>query len=262
MQEPNFRLSVSKSKSFNQCKKQFNFNYNLKLPTKTMFYHQVGKFLHLTLEHFYNSYINGSNLPYHLVMGDSYKKALIEYKDKLTPEQKQECYEMINGYLTWLNNTPEQDPKMALACEKNFRINLNDVVLLNGSIDLVMNSSDNTLHILDYKSSKSISFLSKDLFQLQTYAYALWNENNNIEKVKASYICLRHNMKLITKEFNLKEILEIKDIYLKYSNEIVNEQEFKATPTVLCGWCSFLENCDEGKEQVAKKNKTGEVGWE
>jgi hypothetical protein len=31
------------------------------------------------------------------------------------------------------------------------------------------------------------------------------------------------------------------------------ETEWKANPTVLCGWCSYLDQCEEGQKQVNTK---------
>lgn len=75
-----FRLSVSKTKTFLSCKKQYHFNYILKLPTKEFTFHTLGKLVHRVLELFHNTYLNGSQLPYNEVMTISWKTALSEFR--------------------------------------------------------------------------------------------------------------------------------------------------------------------------------------
>jgi ATP-dependent helicase/DNAse subunit B len=83
------RLSVSKTKCFLQCKKQFHFSYILKFPKKERDYHIFGKFCHKVLEDFHNAYINDhSEKPFNIEMGIAYKTALSEYGNKMTSEMK------------------------------------------------------------------------------------------------------------------------------------------------------------------------------
>src|SRR5277367_5500485 len=93
------RLSVSKTKTFAQCKKQYEFNYILKFPKKDRDYHVFGKFCHRVLEWFHLQYIDGCLLPYNVTMTDAFKVAWSEFKEKMTPEMKKECWEIVNKYL-------------------------------------------------------------------------------------------------------------------------------------------------------------------
>ena len=159
MQE--IRLSVSKTKCFSQCKKQFEFNYIKKFPKKERDYHVLGKFCHKVLEDFHLYYLGGSNESYHKVIGDCFKAALKEFV--LTPEMKKECWDMINQYLKIVTEDKKNNRvPQVIACEKNFSIKLSDNVVLNGMIDRIQLDQDGVLHVADYKTSKQKKYLKNE----------------------------------------------------------------------------------------------------
>jgi RecB family exonuclease len=253
------RLSVSKTKTFLDCQKKYYFAYVLKLPRKEFSFHTFGKFCHKVLEDFHLTYINGSQEPYNEVMTRVFKCAIQEYKNNMTKEMRKECWDIINQYLKIVYSC--NIVKNVIACEKNFELNIENKIILNGMIDRIQLDDDNTLHVCDYKTTKNKSYIKDDFFQLLTYAYVLMCEDPTITKVRASYILLRHNFEFITKEFNKDEILSVKDKYIKYADTILSEIEFKPNPTVLCNYCDFLENCDAGKAKTNKLDVFGEINW-
>ena len=241
------RLSVSKTKTFFDCKKKYEFAYVLKLPRKDFEHFTFGKFCHAVLENFHNTYLEGSAAPSHLVMSDAYKKAVLEYGPKLTPEMKVECKEIATTYLKKLASDKQQGiAPQVIGVEKNFATPIGDKVLLNGMIDKIQIDADNVLHVADYKTTKDKKYLKNDWMQLLTYAWVLFQEDPSIDKIRGSYILLRHNLEPITKEFSREEILAVGKQYEKYAEDIMSETEFPANPSFLCKWCDFLDNCEEG----------------
>jgi len=257
-----FRLSVSKTKTFLSCKKQYHYSYILKFPKKERDYHLFGIFAHKVLENFHNLYINGCSDPYNVAMKKSFKDAYQEYKDKLTPEMKKECYDVIDSYLkiiyTDKNNYLSSN---VIACEKNFSIKVREDVVLNGMIDRIQMDPDGVIHVADYKTTKNKKYLKDDFFQLLTYCYALLLEDESLEKIRASYVLLRHKFEFITTEFKKDDILKIKDQYIEYADKILQETEFEATTSPLCKFCDFLEVCDDGKMSVNPSVRYGETSW-
>lgn len=260
------RLSVSKTKTFEQCRKQFHFSYILKMPRKEMSYHILGKFAHKVLEDFHQAYINGSILPHHKEMGLAFKAAQLEYGTKMTPEMTQECHAILGNYLRLLASGENRfnTVKNVLSAEKEFFLPISDQVILNGFIDKIQLDEDGILHVADYKTTeKGAKYLRKDAFQLITYAYTMLQEDPTIKKIRASYILLRHNFEYITFEFSADQILAVKDKYLAYAESIRNEKEYSATTSALCNFCDFLPLCSEGMAKVNGKVSTvhGAVGW-
>jgi len=257
------RLSVSKSKCFEQCKKQFQFSYIQKLPKKERDYHIFGKFCHKVLEDFHRAFINGSTDPLHKEMSKAFKAAKEEYKDKMTPEMMKECFDILHEYLKLVSsgNSKYNTMKNVIAVEKEFFLPISDKVILNGLIDKIQLDDDNVLHVADYKSTKNKKYLKNDFFQLLTYAYTMLQEDTSIKKIRASYILLRHDFEYITTEFDVDQILTIKDKYLTYANAMMNETEYKATPSKLCPFCDYFDICDEGKASAYPPRNHGAINW-
>jgi RecB family exonuclease len=260
------RLSVSKTKCFAQCRKQFEFSYIKKLPKKDHDYHVFGKFCHKVLEDFHLFYINGSQDPYNISMNKAFKTALEEYKDQMTKDMKKDCFTIINNYLKLVSDEKRDDVSAnVLACEKTFELPIErddgKIVVLNGMIDRIQLDKDNIIHVADYKTTKNKKYLKDDFFQLLTYAYVLVSEDPSITTVRGSYVLLRHNFEYITKDFHIDEILKVKNKYLEYANDIMEEKEYPATPQILCRWCDFIDICPEGKKMQEPSKIFGEVGW-
>lgn len=257
------RLSVSKTKCFLQCKKQFKYSYIFKFPKKDRDYHIFGKFCHKVLEDFHNAYIiSKSEKPFNIEMGTAYKTAITEYGEKMTPEMKKECWQIIDKYLRIVSTDKKNNlPANVVACEKSFNFEVDKNIILNGMIDRIQIDADNVPHVCDYKTVKNKKYLKNDFFQLLTYAYVMLNDDPTITKVRASYILLRHDFEYITTEFSVPEILSIKDKYIEYAKQITTESEYPANPSALCSYCDFLELCEEGKKKADPSKIYGEVQW-
>lgn len=257
------RLSVSKTKTFIDCKKKYKYCYIEKLPRKEWSFHIFGKFCHKVLEDFHNAYIiNNSKLPFNTEMGIAYKAAIKEFGKSMTDDMKKDCWKIIDQYLRIITHDRKNNLSAnVIACEKNFDFAVNDKLVLNGMIDRIQIDSDNVVHVCDYKTVKNKKYLKNDFFQLLTYAYVMLLENPELEKVRASYILLRHDFEYITTEFSAPEILKIKDKYIEYANQIVSEKDFAPTTSQLCNYCDFLNECVEGKSKSFNQNTYGESSW-
>jgi len=258
------KLSVSKCKTFQDCKKKFEFAYVIKLPRKEFHFHAFGKVCHQILEDFHNIYIKGCNDPYHITMTNVYRAVIKDNQEKMTKEMRAEAWDIINKYLKLIMSpNGRKIVKGVLACEKGFELLINnEKVLLNGSIDRVDVDDDGILTVIDYKTTKNKKYIKDDYFQLLTYAYTLLCEDPTIQKVRAAYVLLRHNFERISFEFTREEILGIEDKYIAYAQGILSEKEYAPTPTMLCQYCDFLSSCTTGKAKVSPSTVFGEVSWD
>ncbi len=257
-------LSVSKAKTFEDCKAKFRYGYIQKLPRKTWDFHVFGKFAHEALERFHQRIIEGSKEPYHYLMTLSFKETSDTWKDKISFEHRKDIWNILNGYLKQLSEQ-ENDGTLAdvIEVEKQFYIDIDGKVLLNGFIDRIQMDSDGVMHVTDYKTSKSKRYLAKDFLQLKTYAYVMCASDPSIKKIRTSYMMLRHNCDLIVKEFKRKDIMKIEDTFIKYAESINKEKLWRPTTSPLCSYCDFLTYCDEGLESVRKTKqiKFGVSEW-
>lgn len=256
------RLSVSKAKTFEGCKLKYKFCYIEKLPRKDWEFHTFGKFCHKALEWFHQQYIDGCLLPYNTTMTDAFKVAWAEFKDKMTPEMKKECWELLNQYLKIVTKDKRTGmPANVIHAEKRFDFQIAPNLVLNGAIDRIQLDADNVIHVADYKTTKHKKYLKNDWFQLLTYAYVILREDPTIEKVRASYILLRHDFEYITTEFSKAEILEVKGKFEEYAQQMLTETEFPPTTSNLCNYCDYLDKCPAGKSKAFNQNVYGEVAW-
>lgn len=263
------KLSVSKVKTFDQCKKKYHYTYEMRLPRKTWAFHTLGKFVHLVLEEFHKSFLSGSDEPLNVVMGRAYRIAMKEYGKSMSEDSKKEAFTMIDGYLQKITNE-KHTLKDVIAVEKNFSFPISDHIILNGMIDKIQIDHDGILNVGDYKTTRDKRYLKDDWLQLQTYAYVLATEDPSIQQIRGSYILVRHNFERIEKVFNIDEIMEIKSNFETYAKDIEDEQLWEANPTRLCGYCDHLAICKEGTDFMNKINGNtntfgssnhGEVKW-
>lgn len=254
------KLSVSKSATFQSCKAKYKFTYIIKLPRKEFSYHTLGRFAHRILELFHLAYINGSTDSFDKVMSNSFNESLLEFKGKISLSAKEEVFNIIVSYLNLIKKDKSIVGKVT-DVEKVFNLNINDQLILTGMIDRVQIDSDGIYHVVDYKTSKSKTYLKDDTLQLLTYAYVIYKEHPEIKKIRVSYIMLKHNCEFITKEFGLEEILSVKDIYEKFAHDIQTEEKFEANPTKLCLYCDFVSSCQQGLDVIKDTYNSGKTEW-
>ena len=249
--EADLPLSVSKVKTFQDCKAKYRYSYIEKLPRKEWDFHIFGKFLHDVLENFHKELMQDAEQPWHTLMGRCFKEATTKYN--MTAEQKSESKDILQSYLGQMAEQKKTGtlPKV-IDVEREFYIDINNKVLLNGFIDRIQIDSDGTLHVADYKTTKNKKYL-KDFFQLLTYAYVIMLDDPSIERIKASYILLRHDFEYLTEIYKRPEVLSIADRFLKYADNIQAERLWRPTPQFLCKYCDFVDVCDEGKQFLIKR---------
>ena len=244
-------LSVSKAKTFDDCRAKFKFHYIDKLPRIDRDFHIFGKYLHQVLENFHRELIDHPERKedWHPVMKEAWGAAYNKYSGQMTGLQYKEAQEIIDEYKEILE---EDGLPNVIGVEKNFNINLNNKVLLNGFIDRVQIDLDGILHVADYKTTKDPKYL-QDFFQLMTYSYALCLEDENIKRIRASFILLRHSFDYLTQEFTREEVISVAEKFLRYAFNIEEEKLWRPNPQFLCKYCDFIEHCKEGRNYLVKK---------
>ena len=255
-------LSVSKAKTYKDCKAKYRFCYLEKLPRKEWDFHVFGKFLHEILERHFKKVISGVTDAPNIILSAAWKEAYAEWKPKLTQEQITEAKEICNLFLKdW---AASKNPPKVVSVEKPFYIDIDGKVLLNGFIDRIQMDHDGVLHVSDYKTTKNKKYLKNDYFQLQTYAFVMCLEDPTLKKVRTSYSLLRHGFESIIKEFERDEIMEIEKTFLDYAEKIAEEKLFRPNPTRLCGFCDYIDSCDAGQRLMGRdyvSKKFGDDKW-
>lgn len=263
-QKADLNLSVSKAKTFKDCKAKFFFCYVEKLPRKDWEFHVFGKFLHEILERYYKYVMEGCQDKPNVILTQSWKDSFANWKDKLNREQIAEAKTICMQFLQKLAAEKDNAPTV-LAVERPFYIDIDGKILLNGFIDRVQLDADGVLHVTDYKTTKNKKYLKNDFFQLLTYAFVMCLEDPNIQTVRASYILLRHDFDILVKDFSRNEIMAVEKTFLDYADKINAEKLYRPSPSKLCDFCDYLEHCDAGQRVTGKtiitENSFGEDAW-
>lgn len=256
-------LSVSKASCFTECKARYKYAYVIKIPQKDNIYTIFGSFCHLVLEKFHLAYLEGSQDPYNIEMTKAWKFAWQQYKVKMTSEMKKDCRAIIDEYLQIITNDKKNNLSAnVIAAEQKFKFPIDDgKIILNGMIDRIQIDADNVPHIGDYKTAKSEKYLGQGInLQLLTYGYYALNILfPEADKVRCSYILLRHNFKYKTYEFTRAEVKKVEDYYIKYRDDILGEKAYPTTTSPLCTYCPYLNLCEDGQKKA--KVFSGEVEW-
>lgn len=252
------QLSVSKSKVYDNCNLEYYYKYIERLPKKERDFHILGSFAHEVLENFQITLMNNPNLDYYKLMSRCFKwsSKSPEWSEKIKRTTKtinkedvvikDEAKRVLSDYLEMIKASTSK----VLYVEKPFHLALDNRILVTGYIDLIQKDDDGVLHIADYKTSKDKKYVVKDFFQLKTYAFALFLENPELEKIRTSYIMLRLQSEFITKEFTRDKILPIESVFLDKAKEIQEEKLWRPNPKFLCKFCDFLEHCTSGKDYL------------
>jgi RecB family exonuclease len=272
-----FNVSVSKIKSFKQCKSRYLFEYIKKLPKKEKDFAQFGTFVHEVLEFFANDLIAGSDKPEHEIIQyhfNNCRKLIVKNKEGkevkkynlLTDEEVKKAQVVLQNFLSVRQSQREQNKLPTfLFTEKEAILNIEDIVLFNGYVDLIQRDYDGVLHVVDYKTvdkEKSIKYLEEDLLQLETYAFIMFLENPELQKIRCSYSLVRFDFRLITKEYTREESMKMHDKITEYVSSMKEEKLFRAETGPLCPYCDFLSSCPEGEkkaEQIERYKNKGQV---
>jgi len=263
-------FSYSKISSYKACPKQFKYCYIDKLPRLDKTFTLLGSYTHDTLERFHKFYLieGNENVPF----VDTMQKVFIEAKHhweskeinenqlRITKDQLKEAYQMMVEYLLLLNKG--NNPKV-ISVEKKIWLDIDNKFILLGYIDRIQIDQDGEIHIADYKTTKDPKYLT-DRTQLMLYAYSLYCEDPSLEKVRTSYILLKHKMKSLVKEHSIKEIIETKDKLVEVFTQIQDDKLFRPSPSSFkCKFCDYSKYCADGSRLLCGGNKSvlGKSDW-
>lgn len=241
-QKPLIKVSVSSTKTFEQCPRKYYYTYLEKLPKKDWGHLTLGKFCHKVLELFHIRWKLDKNLDLIELIGTCFADARAdkEFFGVITPGQLEDAKNFIQDYLFGVekNGMPN-----VLSVEEPFEIYV-DKFMLRGFIDRIDIDADGVFHIIDYKTSKNEKYL--DDFQLLVYGMALKNKYPDMDKFRGSYVMLRQGSKLITNEFSISDVYKCEKKILDYGRRIEAEQKWEKRPSPLCNWCDFYDTCMGG----------------
>ena len=135
-------------------------------------------------------------------------------------------------------------------------IETKDGVPLVGAIDKVVEIDDDTLLIVDYKTSKTAPTADqmRDDLQLSIYDLVASQKWPNYERIILGLDLLRHEMlySYRTEEDRAEFEDHLKEIHKQMTN--MKEKDAKPLLNTFCPWCDFKEYCDKYKKACKKSD--------
>ena len=264
------RLSASMYKTFLQCKRKFYKNYIEGIPDLANTTFSLGNACHYALEKANLDLIK--NL--HEFTEEEVEKYIQDFRDhlvrshvppqlKLVTDSKDDCLfesgaEMVRQELQTLDYSVK-----VIAAEVNFDIVTPEGVRIYGFIDKVEEIDEDTIKILDYKTSNTPLTYDEARTDVQLSLYelagAILYPQYSKRLVALKY--LRTGKELVTTrsaiaQYNFrKELLATHEAILEF---LENYQKTNTVPKGsvhnLCNWCSYRTDCEDFLLQINKKS--------
>lgn len=181
---------------------------------------------------------------------ESYHPGVIIRKPDLTPEDyKRRGLMMLRNYFEIESG---QEFGRLLNLEKFLRFPLGENSI-GGKIDRV-HRDGNTIHIIDYKTSKDM--MSQDAAdrdrQLGLYELGIRQEFPDIEAVELHWYMLAHR-EVVTSVRDEEARRQLAESVCRIAGEIESTTDFRPCESNLCRWCDYRDACAEEKRNRTLK---------
>lgn len=236
------RYSASSLKTYESCPLKFKFQHVLKIPSEPRIYFDFGSVIHRVIEHLGGVKKEGGVLTReeaHRVLElfwpkTSFLTATQEH------EKKADAIQILDTYLAW----EQENPNTLLSCEESFTFSLGDTSF-TGKIDRIEKTPDGRLRVIDFKTGKKPSALTKasipEEIQLNLYSLALRNIHGTLPE-RASFFYLEDGKFVeytptpdTTRGFEEK---------LTQITTAIRNREFSPKPGWDCQYCDYRILCE------------------
>lgn len=248
--KPNkLQLSVSSIETFQSCPAKWYYRYIEKLPSPKNYYSTAGSFIHKILEVFTIKFKYTQNL--RKAGSLAFKSACTdpELQQYLTPEIKEEGKSWLKFLVKRFESNPSLIPPV-ISVETPFSFKIEEPtvqITVRGIIDRIDQLDNNTIKIVDYKTSKDPNSLNN--FQLATYKLALKKKYPNAT-IKTSYELIRHEFQ--TKEVEITPETEVNALntFIQNAKQILAlknskpNEPWEAKTSKLCDYCPYKVRCE------------------
>jgi DNA helicase-2/ATP-dependent DNA helicase PcrA len=242
-------FSASALQKYKDCPLSYKFSYLYKIPTPPAVQLEFGSTLHSVIE----------NLTTNPDPSRSPREQALELLKKFWPtcvyesatqesEARKTASTLIENYVAW----QESNPNKVIGVEREFFFTIADRTI-HGFIDRIEQTPKGTYAVIDFKSGKKPSDLTKkavnENIQLNIYCLAVQELFGTLPE-KAELFYLKDD-KRVPYVPTGETIVAFKKTLSTLINGITSEQ-FPANPEYLrCQWCAYEEICEFRENRVA-----------
>lgn len=235
------RLSFSRVDTYRTCPLKFRFSYVDDLPGQPSPHLSWGSTIHKVLEKWWDQ-----KLPTPPPLQTLHQALYDNWDDEgfagMTREQKLEWYTHARAVLAQHHARFAARYRPAVATEEWFEVDVDDDIVLVGSIDHVERTSSGGLGIVDWKTNRKAKPRGQVASSLQLAIYALaartlWGQDP--EWVALDFVVPGVRVTVGRDEIDVDGALAtIREVSNKIRAEV-----FDPSPTRLCDWCDYRALC-------------------
>jgi len=252
-------LSYSKVRTWDNCRKRYQFQYMKRVPGKPNKYFVLGNAVHAAISGYLALPLTErEQADIKLMLKREWVKDSRGRKGFASREEEGEFGKRALGMLdNFLEDSSSREEPLAL--EEWLEADLGDEVLLNGKIDRI-DRRDGSLHITDLKTGQSTPTPEQLAAEVQPVLNKLLVERARGERVGGvTFYYLERDEKL-TVSVDDRAVEEAEARLKHVARQIGTESRFEASPNLFCGWCDYLDRCVEGREHLRSKEEAAEDG--
>lgn len=241
-------LSATAIRDFLQCQLKLVFRYDREIPSIKNDHARLGIAVHEALEQFTRRMLHKKSFP----DASDYEFTVTTFMNSATREGLENMSFYRDGKQMVTSFIDKYDPaEEVLDVEHRFKIETPGGVPIVGAIDKVVKINEDTIAIIDYKTSWNAltRWELEDDIQLSMYDLAasiIWPEYPNRILI-LDYVRIGKPLSTYRTDENREMFNEfLSSIWTQLSK--LNEREIKGRLNRLCGWCDYKSYCPEYAE--------------
>lgn len=236
-------LSATAIRDYLQCKLKLVFRYDPDVPSIKNDHARIGIAVHEALEQFVRRMINKKSFP----DPSDYEFTIATFMNSAVNEGLSNMNFYTEGRKMLTAFVDKYDPsEEIIAVEERFKLVTPDNVPIAGAMDKVIKVNEDTIAIIDYKTSKNAltTHELKDDIQLSMYDLAasiLWPQYKN-RLLFLDYVRIDKSVSTYRSD---EDRLAFREFLVSIWTQIQKLQEEEVTGRInpLCGWCDYREHC-------------------
>jgi len=246
-------LSATGIRDFLQCKLKVVLRYNREVSSIKNDFAKLGIAVHTALEQYTRRMVKKQSFP----DASDYEFALTTFMNSATEEGLESMSFYSDGRTMVTEYIDRHDPsEKIVAVEEFFKIKTPEGIPIVGAIDKVVQINEDTIAIVDYKTSRTTlnNYELETDIQLSMYDLAasiIWPQFKNRILV-LDYVRINKKISSYRTEESRQDFTDfLSSVWLKFNT--LAEEDAKGRLNKLCGWCDYHSYCPEYAKLMTNK---------